>query len=358
MQQCLGRWTHGFRQAVSRKDSIANTALDLRIRALSKSGHFLAGLLLLASCSPDSGTTTSPSLQTWLDTVPLLTLGSVEGDGPEGFTSIQAVALSPDGSLAVTEHSPLEIRVFDSLGQHRLTIGRDGEGPGEFVGAPKIRFLGPDTLLAWDPGQFRLTWFSMDGRVIRELPLGAQVNESSSGQNFITGWWDLLPDGSVLAPDWINTRSLYVLGINPPSVQRIASLHGYRFPMVRGIEVGNYELLTPFRTSTAYAAGGDGTIWVSDSTRWTVSAFSLDSSLKGEFHIGKQRTPVTPDLMDAALKSMQADLPKIKPGLLEAAFNQLDHPDSVSAIQSLFWEAPGFLWVRHHVGMQQPSADY
>ena len=101
MQQYLRRWSHGFWQAVSRKTPRRTPAVFLRSGVLPGGCWFLAVAVLLASCTPDANPHTSPSLQAWIDTVPLLSIGSVEGDGPLVFTSIQSVALSPEGSLAV-----------------------------------------------------------------------------------------------------------------------------------------------------------------------------------------------------------------------------------------------------------------
>ena len=322
-------------------------AMNQGIGVLPGGRHFLFLLVLLVSCTTEASPPTSRSLQAWLDTIPVFSIGSVDGEDPYTFSSIPAVALSPDGSLAVTERHPLEIRVFDSKGRHRVTIGREGEGPGEFGGPPKIRFLGTDTLLAWDPRQFRLTWFALDGRVIRELSLAMQVTQSGSGQNRVTSWWDLLPDGSVLAPDFLNSRSLYVLDIHDLSVRRIAPLYGHFMPLADGVSVGNTFLTTPFRASTSYAAGNDGTVWVADSLRWTVSAYNSDGSLKGEFGIGKRRIPVTPDLKETVRDETLTRYGWDEPGPLENAFDRLQHPDSVSAIRRIFWEDPGFVWLGH-----------
>ena len=343
---------------MNQRDRNSSKTLDTETGGLPLGRCILLLLVLLASCGGDPGPPSSPSLQAWLDTIPVFSIGSVDGREPYNFTSIQAVALASDGSLAVTERNPPEIRVFDSNGRHRGTIGREGEGPGEFVGPPKLRFLGTDTLLAWDPRQFRLTWFRLDGRVLREVSLAMQVMESRSGQARVTSWWDVLPDGSVLAPDFLNSRSLFRLDANDLSVTRIAPLYGHFMPVADGVSVGSLFLTTPFRASTSYAAGGDGTIWVADSLRWTVRGYSTNGTLMEEFHIPKQRVPVTPNLLETIRGETLTLYEREQSGPLEDAFNRLEHPDSVVAIRQLFWEDPGFLWLGHSITGFSPPVEW
>ncbi|MGQ0560674.1 MAG: hypothetical protein ACT443_02220, partial [Gemmatimonadota bacterium] len=55
--------------------------------------------------------------------------------GAGSFGEIKAIAVADDGRIAVLESQAQEIRVFSPTGQHLLTHGRKGAGPGEFRGA-------------------------------------------------------------------------------------------------------------------------------------------------------------------------------------------------------------------------------
>jgi hypothetical protein len=54
----------------------------------------------------------------------------------------------------------------------RTKFGRQGEGPGEFMGWPRIRVL-DDAIVVDDPG--RILWFSKDGRYIRERKIPREI---------------------------------------------------------------------------------------------------------------------------------------------------------------------------------------
>jgi hypothetical protein len=83
------------------------------------------------------------------------------------------------------------------------TIGRAGEGPGEFLGLAGVEEFGGDSLLAWDARTIfvgRLSVFTAEGVFVRTIPLANQRLREVVG---VTG------DGTVVAeprpstpPDW------------------------------------------------------------------------------------------------------------------------------------------------------------
>ncbi|MYJ12358.1 MAG: 6-bladed beta-propeller, partial [Gemmatimonadetes bacterium] len=118
---------------------------------------------LLTACGTDadpSGSTPEIVTETIGDTTVVRTLsGSVWGaeatlvpevaigelDGPEEylFGSIRSIAVADDGTIHVLDVQAQHVRVFDSLGVFVETLGRRGEGPGEFSEAEAIAVL-PD----------------------------------------------------------------------------------------------------------------------------------------------------------------------------------------------------------------------
>lgn len=128
--------------------------------------------LILAGCG-SSGTRRADT-EPDLDALPKLTVtqdlrvGSVD-DPDIGFSRMGAVTVGPEGLVYVAESQDKEIRVFDGQGTPVRTIGRQGEGPGEFQGLGDIGFKG-DTLWVNDPMAARITLFDPDGGVIGTLP--------------------------------------------------------------------------------------------------------------------------------------------------------------------------------------------
>jgi len=134
---------------------------------------------LLAACGTDadpSGSSPETVVETIGDTTVVRTLsGSVWGaeatlvpevaigrmDGPEEhlFGSIRSIAVADDGTIHVLDFQGQHVRVFDSLGVYVETLGRRGEGPGEFSEAEAIAVLPDGRLAVRDPENQRVTVF-------------------------------------------------------------------------------------------------------------------------------------------------------------------------------------------------------
>lgn len=75
--------------------------------------------------------------------VPEVTIGRLDGPEEYLFGSIRSIAVADDGAIHVLDLQAQHVRVFDSLGVYVETLGRRGEGPGEFSEAEAIAVL-PD----------------------------------------------------------------------------------------------------------------------------------------------------------------------------------------------------------------------
>ena len=111
----------------------------------------------------------SPEAHCTLADNPTLSLGTAEGDGPDILFRVLHAARLSDGSVAVLDGSSGEIRVFGETGEHLRSMGRRGEGPGEFRGPWLFWVLPGDTLWASDYTPWRFNVFSVDGAFDRSV---------------------------------------------------------------------------------------------------------------------------------------------------------------------------------------------
>ena len=97
---------------------------------------------------------------------PLLRLGSEVEGSPEFFGQINSLHLDPKGHLWVADIMSSELRVFVvPSGEHLFSVGRRGEGPGEFAMPVPIGF-DEDRAWIWDRQLGRLTVFTLDGEFV------------------------------------------------------------------------------------------------------------------------------------------------------------------------------------------------
>ena len=97
---------------------------------------------------------------------PLISVGGAdEREDYQLFRVAGATRLS-DGRFVVANGGSSELRYYSPEGQHLLSVGGEGDGPGELRGIMEIEALQGDTLmvLSFRPG---LTWFDPDGEFIK-----------------------------------------------------------------------------------------------------------------------------------------------------------------------------------------------
>jgi hypothetical protein len=95
---------------------------------------------------------------------PRVSIGVIEGDTLQQFQRIVTPFLLSNGLLAVPDAGAMTIRVFQADGDHVITLGGEGEGPGEFRMLTAAWARG-DTIEAYDPRVARITRFAPDGSV-------------------------------------------------------------------------------------------------------------------------------------------------------------------------------------------------
>lgn len=111
----------------------------------------------------------SPGPTAWSDTSgwKLVPAGQLEGGVgmPGELINPSDVAVGDDGTVYVSDADPAAIKVYDSTGAFVRTIGREGEGPGEF----RVAYLAVrgSHLLVQDPQIARASLFDTSGAFIR-----------------------------------------------------------------------------------------------------------------------------------------------------------------------------------------------
>lgn len=91
--------------------------------------------------------------------VPEISIGELDGPDELLFGWIRSIAVDADHNVYAFDDQAQEVRVFDSAGQYVETLGRRGEGPGEFSRAEAIATLPDGRLVVRDPGNSGLEVF-------------------------------------------------------------------------------------------------------------------------------------------------------------------------------------------------------
>ncbi len=177
----------------------------------------------------------------------VVTLGEREGPGRVGRPSAMAVDSSGryyvahgDGGFAATR-----IWVFDKDGAFLRTIGRDGDGPGEYRLISRIDCLAGDTLVVFDTRLRRRTTLAPDDSVIATQPYQVSGFMNSS----------FLLDGRMVVNEHQRTPAGagYPLQVVDREGQIVRPLGSVR---------PEYRLGEPYKYQRPTSVGADGaTVW-------------------------------------------------------------------------------------------------
>jgi len=96
-----------------------------------------------------------------------LNIGEAEGKEEYMFSQIGSIAVDDEERIFVSDWKESHIKVFDKDGNYLMTIGRKGQGPGEFESIAAIQITNQKELMVYDGNSRRISFFSLDGKLIR-----------------------------------------------------------------------------------------------------------------------------------------------------------------------------------------------
>lgn len=94
--------------------------------------------------------------------------------GPLAVGSIRSLDVDGAGRLLIADSRAQNLKLYDRLGGHLLTIGRSGRGPGEFEVPIDAKFGRMGELVAIDAGAARISVFDSTGRFLNAIPTTGQ----------------------------------------------------------------------------------------------------------------------------------------------------------------------------------------
>jgi len=97
-----------------------------------------------------------------------LTIGEAEGSEEYMFSQIRSMVVDDAGRIYVLDWKEIHVKVFDHNGTYIRTIGKKGQGPGEFITPLSISITGQNELVVEDFNS-RLAFFSLEGKFKKNL---------------------------------------------------------------------------------------------------------------------------------------------------------------------------------------------
>jgi hypothetical protein len=120
-------------------------------------------------------------------------IGMAEGQQEYMFNRIADMAVDDEGHVYVLDQGDRVIRSYDATGNHRVTFGGHGGGPGEFEVPLGIAVSG-DSVVVYDALHQRLAIFDRNGTVVGTIPveLSPLVHGFPQRMQRVDGGWTVV----------------------------------------------------------------------------------------------------------------------------------------------------------------------
>lgn len=332
---------------------------------------FLLMSLAIPGCRSDAGS--SPDLfdgEPWTLSGPEVTIGSTDDDPDYIFGSVIGLEFAPDGRLYSLHAREASVRRWTPDGHPDGTIGRAGEGPGEFREPWLMGFFG-DSLWVWDWGS-HVSYFDLDseflGRVAPRVDIGSPERNPPRPTEPLrdgTFFGMQLPWSHEIATGALTESAVVHMD---PAGETLATIWMHPHEPRDGLALlnedgsgGSYGS-QPFGDGVAFAVVDDGIVAI-DRRAWTgegEAVFTLTRiGLAGDT-VFRTPVPYTPDPLpreriDAAIDSLTEDwferMSRRQPGLtrprLEARMRDATYqPAYVPPVGAMMIDEDGNIWLR------------
>jgi hypothetical protein len=279
---------------------------------------------------------------------PSVVIGEADGPEPYQLFRVRGVLRLDDGGIAVANAGTSEIKIFDASGAHRVTIGREGEGPGEFRYVDKLLPWSGDSLAVSDGPLRRISVYSSEGVLGRTILLAN-----------VGGWpipRGLLSDGSiVLEPNTgpVGQMENYVFESNKQPILRldpvterydtIALTLSERW--VGGWRVRGQRVAIPMPYSGApYMAAGPGGVYHGYSSDYQIEYWTSGGGLQMIIRRDVEPTPVS-DRHIALAWDTVTGIGRLRGGLVRRNRADVVFNETLPVFGPLLVDDLGHLWV-------------
>lgn len=288
-----------------------------------------------------------------VDSVPALDIGSA--DGPEGHDLAypwSSIRLS-DGRIAVSNGQINELRIFTPSGMLLRTVGRPGEGPGEFSFIGALRRARGDSIVVTDAVQPRLTVLNENGDLGRTIAVEPIENQGPRLRGIL---FDTLGVWALTKVEWSGgvskgVRDSLIVALRPMNggaakvIGRFAAAEKFNQVMPHGGIIGWNQ---PF-SRDAYAAIGPDIVWIGQSDQYELRGYSSTGKLKRVVRVNRQPTSI-----GAAERGrfFQFQLDGAEDDEDRRSYNEvhriITHPETMPAFSAVIADLAGNVWVKDY----------
>ena len=155
---------------------------------------------------------------------PVLVIGEEEEDERHWFSYIRGMGRLSDGSVAAVDRATAEIRIYDEAGRHLRSMGRHGEGPGEFNDPYMLWITAGDTLWVGDNSPWRYNLFTAQGEFVRQVNFTPVFPYAPQAAGVLDNGYTVNPRSKSASREDFSVPDTLIVQIHDPGGQLVGSL--------------------------------------------------------------------------------------------------------------------------------------
>jgi hypothetical protein len=258
--------------------------------------HPLFALIACGACGESSSR--DARIPEWtLGASPSVRIGVADGGPAYTLDRVVGALRLPDGRIVVADAGSRELRVFSAEGQHLISLGGRGKGPGEFDALTWAGHMRGDTVATWDHGLLRWSLFTPAGFVGSVAPdpqpdgmFPRAIGVLSDGSFVLASGWNVGVLAGGVAGVRRDTTTITRYGRDGRSLGVVVRVPG-REEYLKSGGAGFSTNPVPFARETYLAVAGQG-IWLGDSERFRVERRSPEGRVVGVVADESQGAPI------------------------------------------------------------------
>jgi hypothetical protein len=242
--------------------------------------------------------------------IPLVSIGAIEGDSNQLFTTIVGAGVLKDGSIFVGDSGARTIRLYDGAGKFMRAMGGHGSGPGEFRYLLRATACGGAIVAQnWNGG---IVVFNNQGTMLRQFSISEPGKERSpyslgcgqTGEFTAVGWGDFNYESypekptprTATSPVWL----FDTLGVLVANLGTFVSSERIFLPSPEG--GGGTDSPHPLGRAARFAIRDDAIV-VGDAAAISVSLIDRSGKLIAKYNGVAEDLRVTPADLDAYMRA-------------------------------------------------------
>jgi hypothetical protein len=285
---------------------------------------------------------------------PVLDVTGVDGAGSVIFGYAAGGTRLSNGGLLIADRAENSIRVLDSSGRLVRSVGRAGDGPGEFQTMMWAGGCGPDSMLIWDFRRRQASMIGSSGAVARQFAVPAGDTAQAPFQ------FACSPGGSIAyrsAPRPVrgppNPQSPNIMAVSAAVyrtrfdgtiAQRLGDIPAGEVAAVVSPSGGRGAAPRPLGRNASIAATNEAIVISSAESAYVNVVHNDGRTSRHELPI-PLRAPTQAEF-DEAIQATASMAPASMRQTLAEQLAAVPRPDRLPAISALFTDSEGLIWVQ------------